>query len=37
MVAMLLTGSANTIFMKVQDDTTAAAPDYGYPIPVAFN
>ena len=34
---MLLTGSANTILMKLQDGTSAAAPNYGYNSPVSFN
>jgi len=33
---MLLTGSANTILMKVQDETEAAAPKSGFDEPVPF-
>eukprot|EP00350_Pseudokeronopsis_sp_OXSARD2_P001375 CAMPEP_0170558574 /NCGR_PEP_ID=MMETSP0211-20121228/36248_1 /TAXON_ID=311385 /ORGANISM="Pseudokeronopsis sp., Strain OXSARD2" /LENGTH=198 /DNA_ID=CAMNT_0010870647 /DNA_START=17 /DNA_END=613 /DNA_ORIENTATION=+ len=31
MTGMLLTGSANTILLKIQDETSAAAPNNGYP------
>ena len=37
MMAMLLTGSANTILMKVQDGTEAPAPNSGFPTDQTFN